>query len=854
MCSEMLRLWRFALSLKMTAVVAGFLLTLLATRSSAAQSADSARAGRLTTPIILDGRTTDDAWQTLPPITHFLEYEPRTGADSRFRTEVRIGYDDRALYILARMHDPAPDSIISLLSRRDVRTPSEQLKLVIDSYHDRRTAYQFITNPAGVKRDFYVYNDNVEDQTWDAVWDVATAIDSLGWVAEFRIPLSQLRFPNADAHTFGLLIVRDVARTSERISWPLFRRDAQGYVSQGGTLTGLVGLPSPRRVELSPYAVTRNVTRLGAPGTRTTHPQLGTAGLDAKIGVSSNLTLDAAINPDFGQVEADPSVLNLSAFEQFFDERRPFFLEGAGIFSFSNDCEDVDSGCRGLFYSRRIGRAPQLGGLFGTPASPAQSAIAGAAKLTGRTARGLSVGVLDAVTPRVAGIDDRTIEPTSNYGVVRVQQDLANGQSGIGAMVTTVHRDLDSLTAPWLRRSALTGGIDARHRFGQRNYEVTLSLAASRVAGDTGAMRRLQTDGVHRYQRPDDALILDSTRTSLAGTSQRLTVSKWGGGSTRFQFIYQRMTPGFESNDLGFQLRADVQMMRGWYSIQLQQPTHYYRRAFFNFNASGSWSAAGLPIENWINTNGHLELPSQWWLHAGMTRSASLPAFDDREARGGPAVRSSPSQNLFLGVEGDRRKRLTPTVFVFGQQGDDGATRRWSISPSIDLRASSRFSASLQSTFSRERIGAQWLRNVGSADSARSLFATLDQTIFQTSVRLNLTATPTLSFQLWAQPFVTTGAYSNLARLSTPRARLFSDRFSAEPGDPGGFDFSEVRSNMVLRWEYRPGALVFLVWQHGRSRFEDVATRFDAGRDLRRLFALPPNNTILLKVSYWLNP
>src|SRR5688500_18508445 len=417
----------------------------------------AAMAVRATQAPVLDGVTTDAAWAAARVIDEFREYEPDEGAVSRFRTEVRIAYDDRNLYVLARMFDPAPDSIISLLSRRDVRTQSEQIKLVIDSYHDGRTAYQFITNPAGVKRDFYVYNDGVEDPSWDAVWNVATAIDSLGWVAEFQIPFSQMRFANKAEHTFRMLIVRDVARTNERISWPLYRRNQPGYVSQGADVGGISNLPSPRRLEVTPYVVAKNVT---APdGDRFSHEQRVTGGADVKWGLSSNLTLDATINPDFGQVEADPAQLNLSAFESFFAEQRPFFLEGTGIFTFNTTCGDGGMGCPGLFYSRRIGRSPQLRNEEGyfEESAPTATTILGAAKVTGRLGNGLSVGVLDAMTQREAGLADRTIEPASNYFVTTFQQDLRGGQTGIGAMVTSVRRNLDEHTTALDRKSVVKG-------------------------------------------------------------------------------------------------------------------------------------------------------------------------------------------------------------------------------------------------------------------------------------------------------------------------------------------------------------------------------------------------------------
>ena len=814
-----------------------------------------ATAVRATSTPTLDGLDNDAVWQGAPMVDAFQEYQPRVGGEPRFRTEVRVAYDDRALYVFARMHDSAPDSIIALLSRRDVRTSSDHFIVVLDSYHDRRTGYEFAVNPAGVKRDYLVYNDSNEDGTWDAIWDGATRVASLGWTAEFRLPFSQFRFPEQSAHTFGLMFLREIARTGERVSWPLFRRDAQGFISQAGDLVGLQNIPSPRRREVTPYVLTKNTTRASDGGART-HPQQSTVGADLKMGLASNLTLDAAVNPDFGQVEADPSVLNLSAFEQYFEERRPFFLEGAGIFEFRNFCGDIDTGCRGLLYSRRIGRAPQLMGRYGDAASPQQSTILGAAKVTGRTRSGLSVGMLDVVTERMVGAEGRTIEPMTNYAVARLQQDLANGQSGVGAMVTAVHRSLDEWTTPWLRREAYTGGIDGRHRFGGRNYEATFSLSGSMVRGDARSIHQLQTDGVHRYQRPDDGLTVDSTRTSLAGLAQRVSLSKFGGGVTRFQFVYQRFTPGYETNDLGFQARADEQIARGWYAFQLLKPTTYYRRAFINSNIGTNWSAAGLNTWNSFNTNWHIELPTQWWLHWGITAQSIAPAYDDRVARGGPAVRVPSGFNYSVGVEGDPRRVLIPTLFIGGRRGDEGRHRSFWVEPNLQFRASSRFSTSLSASWQRADISAQWVRNRTDnvTGALQSLFAPLDQTTFSSSIRLNFTATPTLSLQVWGQPYLSTGDYDRLMLPAAPRAAKYADRWRVTAEDGGGFQFREWRSNVVARWEYRPGSTVFLVWQHGRSGYEDQSGQFAFGPEMRDLFGLPPNNTFLLKVSYWLNP
>jgi hypothetical protein len=809
-------------------------------------------AARVSPPPVIDGRDDDPVWRAVPVIDQFLEYEPQEGAATRFRTEVRVAYDDRYLYVLARMFDPAPDSIVSLLSRRDVRTQSEQLKLVIDSYHDGRTAYQFITNPAGVKRDFYVYNDVTEDASWDAVWDVGTTIDSLGWVAEFRIPFSQLRFANRDAHTFGLLIVRDVARTNQRISWPLYRRGQQGYVSQAGELRGLSELPSPRRIELVPYVLTKNESVQQANGF--SHPQRFTAGADLKVGLSSNLTLDATVNPDFGQVEADPAVLNLGAFETFFQERRPFFLEGTGIFSFNVSCADIDTGCRGLFYSRRVGRSPQL--RSGTDYdAPLASTILGAAKVTGRLANGMSVGLLNAYTQQERAGDGREIEPGTNYLVARVQQDLGNGQGGVGAMLTATNRSLDDASAPFLRREAYTGGVDFRHRFSERRYEFAASFSGSYVSGSEEAIARTQLDGVHRYQRPDGRLNFDPTRTSLTGDAQRMSLSKFGGGITRFQSVLQRFSPGFEINDLGFLQRADEQMFRNWFSLQFNQPTSIYNRAFFNFNHWSHWTSGGLPTQLGFNNNSHVEFRNSWWGHMWTSVGGFGGTFDDRVARGGPAVRRSPWFEIGGGVEGDRRWRIVPNLFGGMWRSSDAHSDSWWIEPSIQFRASTRLNGSFGVSYSSNTSDAQWLGNIPGDEGVAYTFARLEQSTFSMTTRVNYTISPTLSLQFYAQPFVSTGDYSDWKQLDDPRATRYENRYRPyDGGDPGGFNFKQVRTNAVLRWEYRPGSALFAVWQHGREDFDPTASSFSFRRDYGDLLSLHPRNTFLIKASWWLNP
>ena len=824
-------------------------------RSAASASAAAAPAfpAPVLAPPVLDGRDDDPAWKNARVVTDFREFDPVPDGTPRFRTTARIAYDAHDLYFFVRAYDPHPDSIVALLSRRDVKTASDQIKIMIDSYHDLRTGYEFAVNPAGVKRDYYTYNDADEDESWDGVWDVATRIDSLGWTAEFRIPLSQLRYPSGRDNTFGIMIDRDVARFNERYSWPLYSRSRTGIASQFAAVPGFDGLASPHRLEVSPYTVTKteNVAIGAGYAQRTT----ATAGADLKYGLTSNLTVDATVNPDFGQVEADPSVLNLSAFETFFPEKRPFFLEGQGLFRFDVNCND--GVCSGLFYSRRIGRAPQLSDTYVGDENPSQTTILGAAKLTGRLASGASIGVLDAVTSREQGPARATIEPQTNYFVGRLQQDFRQGASGIGVMVTSVRRTLDPYSAPYLRNDAFTGGIDFRNQFLDRRYSIDGYAAASRVAGSPQAIALTQQSFVHDYQRPDDRLAYDSTRTSLGGTSAQISFNKIGGGFTRFNVGYQWLSPGFEINDVGFLSRANQQNEFAWYQLAFNNPTRAYRNLRINFNQWTNFTAAGMREEAGGNVNFNTTLANNWFVGGGEGVNAAVPSLCSTCSRGGPAVAQSRAFWGWANVTGDARRAVVPGLSAFWNNGDEGRSRSISAGPTVSVRVASRFSADLGMNWSRDVNAAQWYGNYGAllSDTTHYTFARLDQHTLSMTTRLNFTATPNLSLQVYAQPFVTSGSYSGWMELNDPRAARFADRYKpySNPDGLAGFNYKQLRSNTVVRWEYRPGSVLYFVWSQQREQDGIDPGSFQFGRDYGNLFRAHPGNTFLIKGSYWLN-
>ena len=816
-------------------------------RADPARVARSAPAERA--PVI-DGRDDDPAWRAAAPVDAFRVFDPAEGAEPRFRTEARVAHDARHLYVFVRAFDPRPDSIVAILSRRDVRTPSDQIKVMVDSYHDRRTGYEFAVNPAGVKRDYYTYDDSREDVSWDAVWDVAVRTDSLGWTAEFRIPLSQLRFPArgrgpGGAHTFGLMVMRDVGRANERAAWPAYRRSRPGIASQFGDLVGLTGLGAPRRLELAPYALARNVSVPAAGGFGRAQQQR--VGADVKYGLTSNLTVDLSANPDFGQVEADPAVINLTAFEQFFQERRPFFLEGTGIFQAGSDPTR-------LFYSRRIGRAPQLAGLVQDPLAraPAAATILGAGKLTGRLARGTSVGALGAVTG-AAHAGPVVVEPRTGFAVARVAQDLRGSETGVGAMLTAMRRDLDDpAAAARLRRSAVAGGVDVRHRFLKGRYQVAATAQASRVAGAPAAIARTQRSGVHYYQRPGDALRVDTARTQLSGTAVHVDFEKTSG-VFRVNSRYQRLSPGFETNDLGFLPRADEQSAYGEFILRAVRPRGVYRNATATFFTSHRWTAAGMPLYHNVDGWAEVQFRSQRSVFVEYWFDQWGGSMCDRCAFGGPAVRSSPDHNVLVQVNGDPRKRVAPVVAAIVTVGDEGRSVLWRVRPIVRMRPAGNVTAEVGLRYERNRDASQWVANRGSGDTVRSYFAPLDQHTLSAQVRLDWTVRPALSVQLYGEPFVSRGAYDAVRLLAAPRARRWDDRFrAADEAEPAGaFDARQFRSNAVVRWEYRPGSTLFVVWQQGRNRGDEAERRFDAWRDVRGLFGARPDNTLLVKASYW---
>jgi len=805
----------------------------------------------------VDGELNDAIWQTVPPIKEFVQREPKEGAAPTFETEARVAYDATALYIAVIAFDSDPKRIVGIRTRRDEGSPSDWISVVVDSFHDRRSAFEFDVNPAGVKQDSYWFNDTNNDQGWDAVWDAAVSRTDRGWRAEFRIPFSQLRYRPAETSTFGLAIIRKVGRLNETATWPLLSKSAHGYVSSFGELTGLRLERAPKRLEVVPYMVADVKTQPGEPGNpliNTTDPD-ASLGVDLKYALRPGLTLTGTINPDFGQVEADPAVVNLSAFETFFSERRPFFVEGGGIFSFDIDCNDGN--CSGLFYSRRIGRSPR-----GEPdvpdggysSAPAQTTILGAAKLTGRIGE-FSVGALNAVTAAEDAIISngtvqttrQTIEPLTNYSVVRARREFSN-QSALGFMTTFTNRNLDASTR-FLPGEAYTGGVDADWRLGSK-YAIRGFLAGSTVHGDPTAIDELQRNNVHSFQRPDsDNLTYDPTRTAMNGYGGSTSVSKIAGARMVFSSNVGFKSPGFEINDVGFMQRADQRTMSNWMQIRYDKPSQKWLRSFrYNLNQWAGWNYDGDRLYSGINVNAHAMFRNNW--ATGTGGNINWQPFDDRATRGGPGVYGNPQRSIWAYLESDQRPAVSLGIFTFNSTDGKGTTLH-DASPNVSYRPSSFLKASVGLHWSQNTDQSQW---VEATDDGRYVFARIYQQTVGIQTRLNYTVTPALSIQLYAEPFVSSGNYTNFKELVDGRSKSYEGRYkpTAYAGNPD-FNYRSFRTTNVLRWEYKPGSTLFVVWQQGREDSVEYGN-FNFNRDFGAVFDAPAKNVFLVKFAYWFNP
>ncbi|MFL5578600.1 MAG: DUF5916 domain-containing protein [Gemmatimonadaceae bacterium] len=882
-----------------------------------------ASAARRAADISVDGRLDEAAWAQAAPIAGFRQFQPTEGAPASLATEVRVLYDDEALYIGARMTDPmGARGVHAPLARRDQlldgssdngafnSLTTDKIAIVLDPYHNHLDEAWFEVNPAGVRGD--AFNG---DASWDPVWQGAAHVDSAGWTAELRIPYSQLRFSRDEAQTWGLQIWRYVDRLNERDMWSFWRKNASGGSAFYGHLTGITIAARPRQLELLPYVMSGGQFRHAEPGDPYHHATDGrlSAGADLKYLLTSNLTLDATFNPDFGQVEVDPASLNLSAFETYYDEKRPFFVAGRSAFSFGGMscifCSNVSG--LGVFYSRRIGRPPQLNGWVDDTAKfadvPDNATILGAAKITGRTKSGYTVGLLDAVanreTARFRTAPDapqqrQMVEPLSNYFVGRVKKDFNDGATSVGTIVTSTARRLagDTVAADRLRSHAEAVGLDWTHRWHSREYSWRGSVVASNIAGAPSAIALAQRSSAHYFQRPDrrattDGVFdtrYDTLATSLQGYGLYTRLAK-DNGDWLWETAQNWRSPGFEVNDLAYLDRADYKWMNANVGRQWTVPTRWYRNIFTSIGGQQQFNYDGLRTDNQQQAYYAMEFLNYWNLRTFYIHRAETD--DDRLTRGGPAVRRTGFDFGHVQVSTDARRRAVFDLSVEKAHGIGSGTHSFSVQPGVAFKPAASVFVQIAPNFFADEDAAQYVTTVSDPTATafggdRYVFAFIKTRTLSLDTRANWTMTPDLTLQLFVQPFLASGDYGHFREFAAPgtvkKLEYGRDvgticpvtgatggvtrydfhptqRVSCSPTGaplPYSFDnpnFSQrsLRGTAVLRWEYRPGSTVFLVWTQQRSgdgSFGDL----DVGRDYRALFRDRPDNVFLVKATYWL--
>ena len=816
---------------------------------------------------VVDGDLSDEAWAAAPEITGFTQREPEEGKPAKHQTRVKVVYDADAIYFGAFMEDDVKPT--ELLARRDTDLNNgDYIRIAIDPQHDRQNGAAFVVNASNVQMDSILFNDISDDTSWDAVWTSATKILPKGWTAEVRVPYSQLSFPRKDEHTWGINIARWNARLREASRLVFTPKNETGFVSRFGDLTGIRGIEPRRGLEVVPYGVARTDLR-----SRANNPLIPASehrmdgGVDVKYRISSSLTLTGTINPDFGQVEVDPAVLNLSQFETSFPEKRPFFTEGASMFRFGSGPAQSRWGFNvwfpSFFYSRRIGRAPQ-GSIDGADFvdSPGETTILGAAKLTGELRNGWSIGLLNALTDReqawfrAGAIDDKqTVEPMTNYLVARAMKEYGK-DSRAGFLFTSVNRRLGDGLQSKLRESAYFAGIDGYTRCRDKAWLFDWFVGSTLVSGSEAAIARTQNNPARYFARPDAGHVdLDSTRTSLSGWASRALLAKQKG-KWRPNLQVQMLSPGFEINDLGFLPRTD--------SIATHAVVHYIDTDVKKYTREiSAWAGK---YQNWnfdrdLTANGLTgELFVQWknywrtWTWFG----GQGDRIDDRITRGGPAMVYRGYRAVGVGGGNDSRKKFFVEAWTEGVTDDFGGDAR-TTALTLTYRPKSSLRFSVTPRFSTLHEVAQYVTQVDDAAYSptygkRYLFATLDQTTLDLGMRGEWTVSPRLSMQLFLQPFIASGDYNGFKYLTRARSHEFTPldapQAATEAGNPD-FNIRSVRGSAVVRWEFRPGSAMYVVWNESRAGYDDRGD-FRLRREFAALPHAPSRDVFLVKFSYWL--
>ena len=849
------------------------------------------KAIRLADKIKLDGKLDEKIWLS-QPITGFIQREPNEGDPVSEETRVWIAYDDSYLYVAGRLEDSNPTSIDDALFRRDTHRESDWMFVFIDPYMDKRTGYYFAVNAGGSVMDGILYNDSWDDDSWDGKWEAEVDINDDGWCFEMRIPFSQLRFNETDKMKWGINFNRDIKRNKESSFLVMVPRGESGFVSHFATLEGLDGIHPKQRFEVTPYVVQKAQYLVHDPDDPfyKSNQYETTIGGDFKIGLGSNFTIDATVNPDFGQVEVDPAVVNLSAFETYYSEKRPFFVEGSNIFSFgyggANNNWGFNFSNPRLFYSRRIGRSPQ-----GSTSDyqfadyPGETPIIAAGKVTGKISDGWSLGAITSVTAKTKATlynddvyNDEEVEPVTHYGVLRSQKEFNDGKQALGMIFTSTNRFTDyQPIKEGLVKDAFAFGLDGWSFLDDgEHYVVTGNFSGSYVHGTKEAMQAVQEKSYRYFQRPDGHYY-DSTRTDMAGFAGRFMLNKQDG-NFYINSAIGAVSPGFEYNDLGFQYWSDKINFHTVLGYKWHKPDSTFRNKniflahYRDYNFDGD-----------IFSNGFMLFTNMQFLNyygLSMDFDYGFKSLDRSKTRGGPIVESA--ENWYFGIDGytDSRKDLMFWAGI-GVGGDafDNYWRR--VSLEMEWKPSSQLNIAFEPTYRINYNRLQWIDNyddptaVNTYDT-RYVFGTIDQKTVSADIRVNWTFTPELSLQLYLQPLISVGKYSEFKELAKPRSmdyNIYGENgstisFDAENNqyivypegsegeaesltfDNPDFNYKSLRGNMVLRYEILPGSIFYFVWSHDKSN-DKYPGDMDFARDFRNLWNSRANNIYMIKFSYW---
>ena len=828
---------------------------------------------------IIDGDVSDAAWDVVEWSTDFTEKDPDEGTDPAHQTMFKVMYDDKYLYVALRAWDSNPELIQQRLSRRD-GFAGDRINVIIDSYHDKRTAFVFTTTAAGVKgEEFASQNGENWDDSWNPIWYTDAKVDDKGWTAEMKIPFSQLRFGKAKEQIWGFNVNRTIFRLQERSLWQRIPNDQAGFISEAGELHGLKDLKAQKQLEIQPFTVMQYDTYPPEAGNpfRTGSDFKFNAGLDAKIGITNDLTLDLTVNPDFGQVEADPGAIALDGFQIFFREQRPFFVENSNIFDY-----EFANGRDNLFYSRRIGRNPHRSAnlAFGEYANePQNSRILGAAKFSGKTRDGWSIGVLESVTgnefAEIREVNGSTreeiVEPLTNYFVTRVQKDFNERNSFIGGIFTATNRHLDG-NFNELHKAAYSGGIDFQHNWHNRDYYLDGNVIMSHVLGSTEAITQTQTTLRHNFQRLDATHVsVDPNKTSLTGTGGRLELGKNGGGNWRFNGGAIWRSPELELNDVGFLRRTDEIIQFGNLSYLWQVPTETYRNINARFEQGSFYDFQGNLNRIRFEIRGDINWINNWSTDGGYGMSTHF--YDNFFLRGGPRFRRPNTGFAYLFINSDRSKMFSFTVGYSNRHSQENVTSRDRFVIRTNYQPIDAFSMSLNVEYANLYDATQYVTETNFNSDARYILGEIQNQTLTTTLRLNYSFTPNISLQFYGQPFISKGQFTNLNYVVNPVANSINDRISIydtnqistqndtyliDENRDGTTDYSfenpdfsfvQLQTNLVARWEYIPGSELFFVWARGSVGSVDPTNDL-VDSVSNQVFEAPANDTFLIKATY----